>query len=124
MLNPKSLKPGEEAYEIFDQLGMCQYDYRYLDGSFFTCVGNSLENCRDKKQKWLIESGKLDGNGEVYKYSIAQLRSFANEECKCKEGNTNCRSCWANMELDRFSDSQLEHLIDKIQEEYDRRILR
>ena len=31
-----------------------QYDYRHTDGQLFSTVGKSLENCRTKRDEWLI----------------------------------------------------------------------
>ena len=30
-----------------------QYDYRHTDGELFSCVKNTLEECRDARDKWL-----------------------------------------------------------------------
>lgn len=33
-----------------------QYDYRHTtDGELFSCIGKSLEECREKRDKWLID---------------------------------------------------------------------
>jgi len=50
-------KPGEEKYENFyseiSKKDLIQYDYRTSDGKLFSCIGISLERCRDKKDKWV-----------------------------------------------------------------------
>ncbi len=30
-----------------------QYDYRHTDGELFSCIGHSLEQCREKRDEWL-----------------------------------------------------------------------
>lgn len=50
---------GKENYEFFTvNLGRntyrkVQYDYRHTDGELFSCVANSLDEAREKKNKWL-----------------------------------------------------------------------
>ena len=50
---------GNENYETFStQIGRkrvkrVQYDYRHTDGELFSCVGNTLEDCRQRRDKWL-----------------------------------------------------------------------
>ena len=46
--------PGEEQYEEYKGRKV-QYDYRTIDGTLFSCVDISLENCRTKRNKWLID---------------------------------------------------------------------
>ena len=50
---------GHENYEFFTitigrkTYDKIQYDYRHIDGKLFSCVANSLEEAREKKDKWL-----------------------------------------------------------------------
>ena len=50
---------GKENYEFFIvNLGRktyekVQYDYRHTDGELFSCVANSLDEAREKKDNWL-----------------------------------------------------------------------
>lgn len=50
---------GQEQYEYFNNtLGrktrrMVQYDYRHTDGVLFSCVRNTLEECRIARDNWL-----------------------------------------------------------------------
>jgi hypothetical protein len=59
MLNPQALKPGEEQHEAFiSHIGrkskrMVQYDYRDNDGTLFSCVRMTLEDCRNARDIWL-----------------------------------------------------------------------
>jgi len=51
--------PGSERHAVFswrDQKHF-QYDFRTLDGNLFSCVGKSLSECRQKRDKWLKENG-------------------------------------------------------------------
>ena len=60
MLNPKDIGKNEEQFEIYiDFRGVpkCQYDYRLEDGKLFSCVRNTLEECREVRDKY-IESRK------------------------------------------------------------------
>ena len=48
---------GEERYEEFtSRKGMkfIQYEYRHANGELFSCVGKTLEQCRDARNKWLL----------------------------------------------------------------------
>lgn len=57
MLNPKNINPGEEQHEYFkDRITKkrrCQYDYRDNDGTLFSCVKLTLEDCRRARDAWL-----------------------------------------------------------------------
>jgi hypothetical protein len=57
MLNPKSLRPGDEQYESFrssiNKKTYCQYDYRHTDGKLFSCVKPTIEACRAARDSWL-----------------------------------------------------------------------
>jgi hypothetical protein len=59
MLHPKDLKPGREQYEEYcstiTKVCQYQYDYRHTDGELFSCVASSLQECRERKNKWLKE---------------------------------------------------------------------
>ena len=48
-----------EKYKDYKKRDMIQYEYRRHDGELFTCVGSTIENCRTKKDKWLIEKQKV-----------------------------------------------------------------
>ena len=53
--------PGQEMYEEYtDHRGICRimYDYRDLDGSLFSCVASSLEECRKKRDEWMSKKTK------------------------------------------------------------------
>jgi len=57
MLNPQSLKPGQEQHEEYCSTitheCYVQYDYRHTDGELFSCVRSTLEKCRKERDKWL-----------------------------------------------------------------------
>jgi hypothetical protein len=51
-------KAGEENYTTFrpahrPNAVFYQYDYRHKDGELFSCVALTLEQCREKRDKWL-----------------------------------------------------------------------
>ena len=49
---------GQEQYEEYtDYRGnqLVQYDYRDTDGELFSCVKQTLEECRKKRDRWLQE---------------------------------------------------------------------
>jgi len=53
--------PGTERHEQFNVGGKVryQYDYRTPEGKLFSCVANSLEAAREKRDAWLeMEQGK------------------------------------------------------------------
>lgn len=47
---------GEEQYQAFHyrDKSFIQYDYRHESGELFSCVGPTLEKCREKRDFWLI----------------------------------------------------------------------
>lgn len=54
---------GQEQYEyfrspLFRNEERVQYDYRHTNGRLFSCVAKSLEDARERRDKWLGE-----GNG-------------------------------------------------------------
>lgn len=65
MLDPKNIKPGEEQFEEFEpnshragpfkNKSYVQYDYRTNDGVLFSCVAPTLEQCREKRDKWYLQ---------------------------------------------------------------------
>lgn len=50
---------GSENYETFGirigrkTVSRVQYDYRHTDGTLFSCVGKTLEDCRKRRDLWL-----------------------------------------------------------------------
>ena len=51
-------KAGEESYTTFRPIHRSksvfyQYDYRHKDGELFSTVAQSLEQCREKRDKWI-----------------------------------------------------------------------
>lgn len=57
MSEPSLLLPGKEDYcnyySTIMKKEMVQYDYRDVDGELFSCVTNSIEEARAKKEEWL-----------------------------------------------------------------------
>ena len=57
-------KKGQERYEMFttryrgNNVKMYQYDYRADDGSLFSCVAPSLEECRRRRDNKLFKQQK------------------------------------------------------------------
>lgn len=69
MLDPKDVKPGQEQHEGFETAGgrvKVQYDYRSAWGELFTTVGDSLTDCRAKRDVWLRQNpcGQPTGVGD------------------------------------------------------------
>ena len=55
-------KSGEENYTTFSPAHrpnsvFYQYDYRHTNGELFTTVAPTLEQCRNRRDKWLIQKG-------------------------------------------------------------------
>jgi len=53
---------GRENYTTFHPVHRpnstyYQYDYRHTDGDLFSTVGLTLEQCREKRDKWLKKKG-------------------------------------------------------------------
>ena len=50
---------GTEQYEMFytgyrsHRKKHCQYDYRHTDGELFSCVADTLKECRQRRDEWL-----------------------------------------------------------------------
>ena len=55
MLNTTTLLIGNEQHEKFKMNGKqrVQYDYRDIDGELFSCVKNTLGECRAARDRWL-----------------------------------------------------------------------
>jgi hypothetical protein len=57
MLNPQNIGPGQEQYEYYKdrttKKRRCAYDYRDSDGTLFSCVRLTLEDCRRARDIWL-----------------------------------------------------------------------
>jgi hypothetical protein len=57
MLNPRNLYPDQEQHEYYkdsvSKKRRCQYDYRDSDGTLFSCVRLTLEDCRRARDEWL-----------------------------------------------------------------------
>ena len=51
--------PGTEQYEVFctgyrsRRKKHYQYDYRHTDGELFSCVADTLNECRHRRDEWL-----------------------------------------------------------------------
>ena len=51
--------PGTEQYEVFytgyrtRRKKHYQYDYRHTDGELFSCVAETLTECRQRRDEWL-----------------------------------------------------------------------
>jgi hypothetical protein len=55
--------PGEERYERFYSPILrdyrLQYDYRTPDGELFSCVGPTLEVCRERCRRWVAQRAAM-----------------------------------------------------------------
>jgi hypothetical protein len=56
-------RAGEENYTTFHPAHRqnqvyYQYDYRHTDSKLFSCVAKTLNECREKRDKW-IQANKL-----------------------------------------------------------------
>lgn len=60
---------GKENYRTFRHKDIArrrevvyyQYDYRHTDGQLFSCVAKSLNECREKRDKWLESKKAKNG---------------------------------------------------------------
>jgi hypothetical protein len=48
--------PGEEQWERFGE--RVQYDYRTRSGVLFSCVAATLNECRERRDRWVEERAK------------------------------------------------------------------
>jgi hypothetical protein len=66
MLRSSECLPGCEQYEKFTcvtrrkRKTYVQYDYRYYNGELFSCVDMTVTKCREQRDNWLKEKGRLD----------------------------------------------------------------
>lgn len=64
MLNPTTLKNGQEQHESYrcsvTRKNRVQYDYRHTDGELFSCTKPTIDQCRAARDAWLLK------NKEVY----------------------------------------------------------
>jgi len=64
---PKGEERFEKFYSRILKRYLYQYDYRHPDGELFSCASKSLDECREKRDKWLRqkeESMKIQQPGE------------------------------------------------------------
>lgn len=56
MLDPRNIGANEEQHETYKdrvtKKRRCQYDYRASDGTLFSCIRNTLEDCRKARDAW------------------------------------------------------------------------
>lgn len=56
---PLARRPNERQYEVFytgyrsQRKKHYQYDYCHTDGELFSCVADSLKECRQHRAEWL-----------------------------------------------------------------------
>lgn len=61
-LNPQNLANGQEQYEVSTcrvfrkPTTRCYYDYRHTNGKLFSCSARTLDEAREKRDKWLDEN--------------------------------------------------------------------
>jgi hypothetical protein len=65
--------PGQEQYEEFTAAGnkYIQYDYRHTDGELFSCVRETLDICRAKRDEWLAQKALSDYDIRSEAYTAA-----------------------------------------------------
>jgi len=66
---------GKENYTTFRPVHrpnsvFYQYDYRHIDGELFSTVAPTLEQCREKRDKWLEKRILFKGIDEAYKHAV------------------------------------------------------
>lgn len=57
---------GQENYDIFEPKRgkwYCQYDYRHTDGELFSVVLPTLDECRQKRDRWVLN--KILNNAQL-----------------------------------------------------------
>ena len=52
--------PGEEKFvkcrlSAFKKQTFYQYDYRHLDGELFSTVAKTLDECRRRRDEWIVK---------------------------------------------------------------------
>ena len=56
---PLARRPNGRQYEVFytgyrsHRKKHYQYDYRHTDGELFSCMADTLSNCRHRRDEWL-----------------------------------------------------------------------
>ena len=64
-LTAKECKAGSEQYVSFlstvlkKNKNLVQFDYRHTDGTLFSCVRPTLDQCRKARDYWLEAKGEL-----------------------------------------------------------------
>ena len=57
--------PGTEQYEVFytgyrtRRKKHYQFDYRHTDGELFSCVADTLKECRQRRDEWLSKKNNI-----------------------------------------------------------------
>lgn len=62
MLDPQNITPEQEQFEEYYPRGQeptefnkrVQYDYRYTSGKLFSTIAVSLEEARERRDKWVL----------------------------------------------------------------------
>ena len=96
--------PGEEQYEEFKQKTnpLVQYDYRTKGGELFSCIDVSLEQCRKRRDEWLVSQGLTNEEFDKFckeedKRMFLKMTAYF-EECKQPKN--------VNEEFDKFYKEQ------------------
>lgn len=62
MSNKANVGNGQESHERFyshlSSGWRIQYDYRHTDGKLFSCIAKTIEQAREKRDKWLTKTPK------------------------------------------------------------------
>ena len=57
-MNPETCEKGQEQYEeYYSEMAhkyLIQYDYRTSEGKLFSTIAHSLQEARDRRNKWLL----------------------------------------------------------------------
>lgn len=69
MLDPRNISAGQEQFEEFYPRGQkptefnkrVQYDYRHTNGKLFSTIAVSLEEARERRDKWILKQKELEG---------------------------------------------------------------
>lgn len=114
---------GFENYETYESrvgrriVKMVQYDFRTEDGELFSCCGRTLEECRERRDKWLETRVADVMVCEHCGSTNVQIKAWvdANTEVLCSEIEDGIDGQWCeDCECHRYFDSKSNYE-DKMQ---------
>jgi hypothetical protein len=103
----------QEQYEVFyspKKIKLYQYDFRTSEGNLFSCVGQSLAECRKKKNEWL-QAVKPLKKTVYYQPVLTEREMFENDvfSWHVYRSLMNAKKDFPNNEIKEYSGDDIEN---------------